>query len=300
MLRPWRGFTLIELLVVIAIIAILVGLLLPAVQKVREAAARMSCGNNLKQIGIACSAYHDATGKFAHNGTNGTAPDGTTAAFPQNWCWAFVFLPYIEQDNVFKLFPPTAAFPTGTQPTSLGIKTYLCPGRSRLQTFATSAGSNPDVRGPFTDYKINGISFDNRTNSGADPGRLTMSLVTTNNGTSNTIYVGEGYLSINSYRQTNTSGWEECIYSGGYGGTYRTNTSGGYPNTGGLPNAFIDVRQDDVAGNNDYWGSAHPGGCLFVFCDGSVRRMSYSASGSVPLAQAMYWANKQPFSLNQF
>src|SRR5437763_132407 len=107
---PRSGFTLIELLVVIAIIAVLIGLLLPAVQKVREASATTTCQNNLKQMGLAIHMHTDALGAYPSGGidwqsdrvmSGGTPADYTT----QTWGWAYQILPYIEQDSLWRVPP---------------------------------------------------------------------------------------------------------------------------------------------------------------------------------------------------
>ncbi len=131
--RRWRGFTLIELLVVIAIIAILIGLLLPAVQKVREAAARMQCSNNIKQISLALHNVQSVAGKLPpmHTYRSGNAFGGTNGG-GNLFYW---LLPYIEQDNLFKIDPNSDSWngPNSWMIYSQPVKPYLCPSDSTNQ-----------------------------------------------------------------------------------------------------------------------------------------------------------------------
>ncbi len=133
-----RGFTLIELLVVIAIIAVLIGLLLPAVQKVREAAARLKCKNNMKQIGLALHSYHDRNDAFPSGYSTRLATTG--AELGAGWGWAAFLLDDLEQANVRRQIDTNVALGAATHatPRTQVLSVFLCPSDERIGTFTTA------------------------------------------------------------------------------------------------------------------------------------------------------------------
>jgi prepilin-type processing-associated H-X9-DG protein len=257
---------------------------------VREAAARASCQNNMKQIGLATNNYHDNYNRLPLGGS-------TSQTAPMYWCAQFWLLPFIEQNNLF-----TAAGggnPTNASPLAIGannganvpIKTYLCPARNRFGFANGNTGSSPNIWCPLTDYALNATvgPFGNGSgtpagNNNGYPGNanLTLGTITTLNGTSNTIYIGEKCISVSYYTNNVSSGWDEGIYTGGYGGEQRTSNA---------------LDPDVVAGESNDWGSAHTAGAMFVFLDGHVQMLGWSNSGTSAFSAALNWQNTSVFQL---
>jgi prepilin-type N-terminal cleavage/methylation domain-containing protein len=256
MLTPRRrGFTLIELLVVIAIIAVLIGMLMAAVQRVRVAAARASSLNNLHQIVLAAHLFHDSMGKLPYNGAQGDYGKPTDQ---ESGSWCYQLLPYIEQIPRFEV-----DYTTGNADTSFAVKTYLCPGRSR-RGYATS-GSIP---GPQTDYAINCFLNDSGGSTSTNDINLSLSVITNGNGTSNTIFVGGNCLKDDepTFQGTDVEPgcWDESWLSGGYGGSGR--------------NSNVVAPDGPTANVSGTWGGPFEGGALFVMCDGSARQIAFGTN----------------------
>ncbi len=246
---PRHGFTLIELLVVIAIIAVLIGLLLPAVQKVRAAAARISCQNNLKQMALAAQTYHDANG-FLPDPGNGN-PIAGVGGMAQTGSWCFQILPYIEQSSIFN---------SGNLTTP--VKVLLDPGRGRDPTVPLDTAHGGVYTGYIiTDFSINVIPFGGGTNG--DVRFIPITRIT--DGTSNTIFIGE--KSVDPDRYTSDGGnWDEPAYFGQWGGCERGGTL---------------ILQDTPGVNyQDNWGSPYDAGCPFAMYDGSVRTVPFGFSST--------------------
>jgi prepilin-type N-terminal cleavage/methylation domain-containing protein/prepilin-type processing-associated H-X9-DG protein len=276
-----RGFTLIELLVVIAIIAVLMGLMLPAVQAAREAARKVQCSNQLKQIGLALHNYHDAVGSLPMGyAARGVFRDGATDT-AEGWCWAAMILPRLEQGPLFdsvNFGMPVEGVENTTAVVSV-ITTYICPSDLTFGPFhvADPAGNVLATAGPSSYAAcVGGNETDTTTglnNDGNGAGlfyrnsRTRMADIV--DGTSQTIAVVE-------------RAW--CKASGVWagavsGGTIRRGAQNDCPTSGArfYPAAtlvqahchLINTNSDPDGGLDDC-SSLHPGGANFLFADGSV------------------------------
>jgi len=281
--RQSKGFTLIELLVVIAIIAILIALLVPAVQKVREAAARTQCVNNLKNLGLAVHSYHDANKRIPQNATAisyNWAGDSVRAG-NTTWTWIARILPYIEQGPLAS----TYKIPDGTllnaQPGLTAIiPVLLCPSASEgvnpatnwpnisgismsLTNYRGVCGSNWawgtfQVTDPNTAFGNNGLDSGNGVFYRSD-GNRKLTLIGISDGTSNTMMIGE---SSHAYDQ-HCGGWAYPNYVTG---------------TCAIPLNYQDGAISNIGnwGNRYSFRSQHTGGGNFCFADGTVRFMQDS------------------------
>jgi prepilin-type N-terminal cleavage/methylation domain-containing protein/prepilin-type processing-associated H-X9-DG protein len=260
------AFTLIELLVVIAIIAILIGLLLPAVQKVREAAARSQCSNNLKQLGLALQNYHDTEGRFPGYGWDWNS-------------WPYLILPYIEQDAIRRQPHNNNYTLYWNLVCDKVVKTYLCPS-SPTPPSIVYGGS----RYALTCYLGNaGRLYSDFITQGGDTGvvgtwptSMVVRIDGISDGTSNTIAFGErppmyGASPWYGWAFYNLPDWDVQMWGIGEAAWVY---EGGAPCI--FPAYFSPGKQTNRCNTNHYW-SQHTGGANFAMCDGSVRFMAYSA-----------------------
>jgi prepilin-type N-terminal cleavage/methylation domain-containing protein len=312
-----RGFTLIELLVVIAIIAVLIGLLLPAVQKVREAAARIRCANHMKQIGLASHNYHDSNGHFPPG--IGYAPTPAGGTFGTYW---FHLLPHLEQGGLYSRSLGSVPFPAPQGPTvvhypgnnnvySQRIAVYLCPSDPSVE--AAGAGTIQGFTFGLSSYAPNALVNTQSDFSTYPPVTITIqgraNILSVRDGASNTIHHAEKYA-----RCSNNS-MAPPFQDGGTAWAYTTSTLfswqpapmllpgkayqpgfaisalalRGAPNAIG-PGSKFQHQPTPFLGNCDptRTSTAHAGGMVVGMVDGSIRVLSPGISGDT------WWAVVTP------
>jgi len=270
MRRLRRGFTLIELLVVIAIIAVLIGLLLPAVQKVREAANRLSCGNNLKQLGLALHQFHNAQGRFPPGQVRGPYPAAGVYR-PVRHGWAVFILPYVEQQPLYDLYhwDQDSGGPANQGVVAHPLKNFWCPSAPEQDRYY--------LRGPVASYGGKGACGDYAPTWYVDPvlaegdnqGVLVLNSMTKMtdiiDGTSNTILLTEDAGRPRLWR-AGKAGPDQVVLGGPWAGFVTEITL-----KGSQPDGMSRPGPCALNCTNDHEVySFHTGGANAVFADGSV------------------------------
>jgi prepilin-type N-terminal cleavage/methylation domain-containing protein/prepilin-type processing-associated H-X9-DG protein len=282
-----KGFTLVELLVVIGVIGVLLGLSVPAVQQARESAARVSCLNNLKQIGLALHNYHASHGVFPPRRASRDLQDPN---YTLNW--TALILPEIGEGALWATTETACRIhPVSTfdNPPHVGlatvISTYVCPDDGRL---SAPLRDSDGITAAYTSYLgVQGVGIKFNGVLGLPPGFPGIRLKAITDGSSQTLMVGE-----RPPPDTLQAGWWYTYWhpAGAYANLYG-------PDGGGAIDSFTDVldtcrgpypfgpgRTDNPCDRYHYW-SFHPGGGNFLFADASARFFPYSASEiMVPLA----------------